>query len=154
MRTPLYTGQIPKGVHYREVPLYVYIKHALPKPSAKPTENASVSSKGLQRPLSLLQAIHCCLHGLTEEDDSDKVYEKLYELAADKVCILHVMESAGSRVSVELVDPDSGDETINSILMKTFHPVSTLAPQLPAVSGTHARMHTHTHMEAGGRQTE
>lgn len=78
------------------------------------------------------QAIHCCLHGLTEEDDSDKVYEKLYELAADKVCILHVMESAGSRVSVELVDPDSGDETINSILMKTFHPVSTLAPQLPA----------------------
>ena len=42
---------------------------------------------------------------------------------------------SGSRVSVELIVSESDcQETINSLLMKALHPISTLTPQLPTVS--------------------
>ncbi len=43
---------------------------------------------------------------------------------------------SGSRVSVELMDSDPAvHETINSILLRATHPISTLEPHLPEVCG-------------------
>ena len=36
------------------------------------------------------QAIHCCLHGITEIED--EACEKFSELAADKTCVANVMD--------------------------------------------------------------
>jgi len=45
------------------------------------------------------------------------------------------MDRSGSRVAVELIVSESEcQETVNSILMKDFHPMSTLTPNLPSVS--------------------
>jgi len=77
------------------------------------------------------QAIHCCLHGITENEE--EACEKFSELAADKTCVANVMDRSGSRVAVELIVSESEcQETVNSILMKDFHPISTLTPNLPS----------------------
>ena len=83
------------------------------------------------------QAIHCCLDGLHGKDfiDEEKVLEAFDRLALNKVCIAQVMESSGSRVSVELIDADSdGQETINSLLLQELCSEAKLSPKLPQVT--------------------
>lgn len=79
------------------------------------------------------QAVNCCLHGMVEGMNSEEVNEFFYKQAAGQTCIANMMDSSGMRVSVELMDPEA-EQTINSILLKAFHPVATLVPQLPTVS--------------------
>ncbi len=66
--------------------------------------------------------------------DTKEANEKFYELAAGLTCIANIMDSSGMRVAIELMDPEA-EETMNSILLKAYHPVATLVPQLPTVSG-------------------
>ena len=62
--------------------------------------------------------------------------------AAIDVRVGRLPPRSGSRVAVELIVSESEcQETVNSILMKDFHPVSTLTPSLPSVSlYMHARV--------------
>ena len=84
------------------------------------------------------QAVHCCLDGLRnlENDDEEKAYKAFDKRAMSKTCIAQVMDSSGTRVSVELIDTESdGKETINSLLLQELYSEAKLAPTLPPVSG-------------------
>ena len=53
----------------------------------------------------------------------------------NKTCVAQVMDSSGTRASVELIDVDSdGKETINSLLLQELCSEAKLAPTLPMVS--------------------
>lgn len=114
-------------------PALLYTSHLdSSRPAFFPSPSLFPSSL-LSPPPLLPQAIHCCLHGITENEE--EACEKFSELAADKTCVANVMDRSGSRVAVELIVSESEcQETVNSILMKDFHPISTLAPNLPSVS--------------------
>ena len=106
-------------------------------------------------PLSL-QAIHCCLHGCVN-GSHDEVTQIFVKAALDKDCVAQIMNkyvllllllwttfvvvdelllfhSSAGRVSVELIDSETGDGNINSLIMFAMYPLATLAPKLPQVS--------------------